>query len=79
LEGLKVEEEAKKPDPVGIFDWESNREHERGKVLVVQDLWVWGGWGLANTWKDAMKLQRRSSNYFDIIRMEREGIEKAGG
>src|SRR5882762_5634582 len=25
-----------------------------------------------------MKLQRKSSNYFDIIRMEREGVEKAG-
>jgi hypothetical protein len=25
-----------------------------------------------------MKLLRRSSNYFDIIRMEREGAEKAG-
>jgi len=35
-------------------------------------------WGLANTWKDTMKLQRRSSNYFDIIRMEREGVEKLG-
>jgi len=35
-------------------------------------------WGLANTRKDTMKLQRRSSNYFDIIRMEREGVEKAG-
>jgi hypothetical protein len=35
-------------------------------------------WGLANTWKDTMKLQRRSSNYLDIIRMEREGVEKLG-
>ena len=80
LEGLRVEEEVKRPDPAGIFDWElkRKRERERAKAPVVQDFWVWREWGLANTWKDTMKLQRRSSNYFDIIRMGREGVEKLG-
>src|SRR6266481_3811262 len=35
-------------------------------------------WGLANTGKGIMKLLRMSSNNFDIIRMECEGVEKAG-
>ena len=36
------------------------------------------GCGVANTRKGSMKIQRVSSNYFDIIRMEWEGVEKAG-
>jgi len=35
-------------------------------------------WGLANTGKGIIKLLRMSSNYFDIIRMEWEGVEKLG-
>jgi hypothetical protein len=34
---------------------------------------------LANTWKDTIKLLLLASNYVDIIRMEWEGVEKAGG
>jgi len=53
------------------------REHGRGKALVVQDLWVWQEWGLAHT-ERYHEAVAASSNYFDIIRMKREGVEKAG-